>query len=162
MGVNELLVPLLSNNYATRNKNTSLRTRFSGGKGGIRIPPSLRTLRVCFAKGARWKIKTRLAGRAFLAGREGFEPSVDTRPTTVFETVPFNHSGTFPNILLRAVLYPNSRALTARSLATIRRWNVKRDNKLPADFAASIFPSAPRQGQLRRGRGRSSSPYLLR
>lgn len=31
-----------------------------------------------------------------LAGREGFEPSVDTRPTTVFETVPFNHSGTSP------------------------------------------------------------------
>ena len=30
------------------------------------------------------------------AERVGFEPTVDTRPTTVFETVPFNHSGTSP------------------------------------------------------------------
>ena len=27
---------------------------------------------------------------------EGFEPSVDQRPTTVFETAPFNRSGTPP------------------------------------------------------------------
>ena len=32
----------------------------------------------------------------FLAEREGFEPSVATRTTTVFETVPFNHSGISP------------------------------------------------------------------
>ena len=31
-----------------------------------------------------------------LAERVGFEPSVDTKPTTVFETVPFNNSGTSP------------------------------------------------------------------
>src|SRR4030042_4913215 len=30
------------------------------------------------------------------AGRVGFEPAVGTSPTTVFETVPFNHSGTSP------------------------------------------------------------------
>ena len=43
------------------------------------------------------KTKTRPCGRvSILAGREGFEPSVETSPTTVFETVPFNHSGTFP------------------------------------------------------------------
>ena len=31
-----------------------------------------------------------------LAERVGFEPTVGTSPTTVFETVPFNHSGTSP------------------------------------------------------------------
>src|SRR5512140_318067 len=31
-----------------------------------------------------------------LAERVGFEPTVATRATTVFETVPFNHSGTSP------------------------------------------------------------------
>ncbi len=31
------------------------------------------------------------------AERVGFEPTVATRATTVFETVPFNHSGTSPN-----------------------------------------------------------------
>jgi hypothetical protein len=30
------------------------------------------------------------------AERVGFEPTVGTSPTTVFETVPFNHSGTSP------------------------------------------------------------------
>jgi hypothetical protein len=44
------------------------------------------------------KQKCALADTFSLAGREGFEPSVDTRPTTVFETVPFNHSGTFPDV----------------------------------------------------------------
>ena len=46
----------------------------------------------------RWKQKRTLADAFCLAGREGFEPSVDTRPTTVFETVPFNHSGTSPEL----------------------------------------------------------------
>ncbi len=32
-----------------------------------------------------------------LAERVGFEPTVREVPTTVFETVPFNHSGTSPN-----------------------------------------------------------------
>ncbi len=31
-----------------------------------------------------------------VAERVGFEPTVDTRPTTVFETVPFNRSGISP------------------------------------------------------------------
>ena len=31
-----------------------------------------------------------------LAERVGFEPTVGTSPTTVFETAPFNHSGTSP------------------------------------------------------------------
>ena len=31
-----------------------------------------------------------------LAERVGFEPTVATRTTTVFETVPFDHSGTSP------------------------------------------------------------------
>ena len=39
--------------------------------------------------------------QASVAGRGGFEPPVDTRPTTVFETVPFNHSGTFPGFPIR-------------------------------------------------------------
>jgi hypothetical protein len=33
---------------------------------------------------------------ALVAEGEGFEPSVDQRPTTVFETAPFNRSGTPP------------------------------------------------------------------
>ena len=32
----------------------------------------------------------------FVAERVGFEPTVDRGPTTVFETVPFNRSGTSP------------------------------------------------------------------
>jgi hypothetical protein len=32
-----------------------------------------------------------------VAERVGFEPTVATRTTTVFETVPFNRSGTSPN-----------------------------------------------------------------
>jgi len=36
--------------------------------------------------------------KALLAEGEGFEPSVDRRPTTVFETAPFNHSGTPPQM----------------------------------------------------------------
>ena len=32
-----------------------------------------------------------------LAERVGFEPTVPTRGTTVFETVPFDHSGTSPS-----------------------------------------------------------------
>ena len=35
-------------------------------------------------------------GRPFLAERVGFEPTVAQRTTTVFETAPFNHSGTSP------------------------------------------------------------------
>jgi hypothetical protein len=31
-----------------------------------------------------------------LAERQGFEPWVEINPTTVFETVPFNHSGISP------------------------------------------------------------------
>lgn len=30
------------------------------------------------------------------AERVGFEPTVEKNPTPVFETGPFNHSGTFP------------------------------------------------------------------
>ena len=47
----------------------------------------------------------------FLAEREGFEPSVATRTTAVFETAPFNHSGTSPverivnSLYVRAKLY---------------------------------------------------------
>jgi hypothetical protein len=50
----------------------------------------------------RQHAKTRPAGRV-LAEREGFEPSVATRTTAVFETAPFNHSGTSP--VMRAKLY---------------------------------------------------------
>ena len=32
----------------------------------------------------------------YAAERVGFEPTVETSSTTVFETVPFNHSGTSP------------------------------------------------------------------
>ncbi len=35
-----------------------------------------------------------------LAEREGFEPSRDTRPLLVFETSPFNRSGTSPKTLV--------------------------------------------------------------
>ena len=35
-------------------------------------------------------------GRPYLAERVGFEPTVTQRTTTVFETAPFNHSGTSP------------------------------------------------------------------
>ncbi len=38
----------------------------------------------------------RKIGRPFLAERVGFEPTVAQRTTTVFETAPFNHSGTSP------------------------------------------------------------------
>ena len=38
----------------------------------------------------------RKMGRPFLAERVGFEPTVAQRTTTVFETAPFNHSGTSP------------------------------------------------------------------
>ena len=62
----------------------------------------------------------------FSAGRGGFEPPVDTRPTTVFETVPFNHSGTFP--IVRAVLYPRFQCLNAAP-----------DSKLRASLADLIF-----------------------
>jgi hypothetical protein len=34
--------------------------------------------------------------RPYLAERVGFEPTVAQRTTTVFETAPFNHSGTSP------------------------------------------------------------------
>jgi hypothetical protein len=37
------------------------------------------------------------AVKGFLAERVGFEPTVTHWATTVFETVPFNHSGTSPN-----------------------------------------------------------------
>ena len=37
-------------------------------------------------------------GYGYLAERVGFEPTVATRATTVFETVPFNHSGTSPKV----------------------------------------------------------------
>ncbi len=33
-----------------------------------------------------------------MAERVGFEPTVATRTTTVFETVPFNRSGTSPGV----------------------------------------------------------------
>jgi hypothetical protein len=33
----------------------------------------------------------------YSAEREGFEPSVVHRATTVFETAPFSHCGTSPN-----------------------------------------------------------------
>src|SRR5512143_3219339 len=49
-------------------------------------------------EGRSMKQKRADNGAPSLAGRGGFEPPVDTRPTTVFETVPFNHSGTFPII----------------------------------------------------------------
>ena len=63
---------------------------------------------------ARWKQK-RVCNDAFcLAGREGFEPSVDTRPTTVFETVPFNHSGTSPGGVMFQDLKHRVRLIAAR------------------------------------------------
>ena len=35
----------------------------------------------------------------FSAEREGFEPPVPARSTTVFETAPFDHSGISPELL---------------------------------------------------------------
>ena len=32
-------------------------------------------------------------------GRVGFEPTVDAKPTTVFETAPIDHSGTSPGLV---------------------------------------------------------------
>jgi hypothetical protein len=74
-------------------KNASCRTR-SSREVGIRIPSP--------NGDPRQHAKTRPAGR-ILAEREGFEPSVATRTTAVFETAPFNHSGTSP--VMRAKLY---------------------------------------------------------
>jgi hypothetical protein len=39
------------------------------------------------------------AGYLGFAEREGFEPSVPPRSTTVFETAPFDHSGISPVLL---------------------------------------------------------------
>jgi hypothetical protein len=42
------------------------------------------------------------------AERVGFEPTVGQRPTTVFETAPFNHSGTSPfrGLIIAGFLFP--------------------------------------------------------
>ena len=44
--------------------------------------------------------------RVSLAERVGFEPTVAQRTTTVFETVPFNRSGTSP-VFVSGVPVPN-------------------------------------------------------
>ena len=48
---------------------------------------------------------------AVLAERVGFEPTVAQRATTVFETVPFNRSGTSPGAV-SGVPVPNTGALS--------------------------------------------------
>ena len=62
-------------------------------------------LRTCGEGGIRTYIPPAGTGRDLFrhpAERVGFEPTVGTSPTTVFETVPFNHSGTSP---IRATHY---------------------------------------------------------
>jgi hypothetical protein len=55
----------------------------------------------------------------FAAERVGFEPTVDTRPTTVFETVPFGHSGTSPFNLLECHAVHYAQAVTPQAPAII-------------------------------------------
>ena len=58
------------------------------------------------------------------AEREGFEPSVATRATTVFETVPIVHSGTSP--ACRHPLY--SKEQNELTTATVRNWSAVQEN----------------------------------
>jgi hypothetical protein len=56
-------------------------------------------------------------GFAFLAERVGFEPTVRKDPTTVFETVPFNRSGTSPKAAKGSIPYARGFVTSARRAA---------------------------------------------
>src|SRR5579872_1743529 len=86
----------------------------------------------------------RTPANALLAEREGFEPSVPTRSTTVFETVPIDRSGTSPSGT-RLILRP----CPTRQHASLRpqraRRAAKRDRSPPhrrAHSTASFFMAA--------------------
>ena len=71
-------------------------TRFSGHRR--RSETTRDTPAVAWPAGwpARKITQNKAAFRARVAEREGFEPSVPARGTTVFETAPFDRSGTSP------------------------------------------------------------------
>jgi hypothetical protein len=50
----------------------------------------------------------------------GFEPTVETSPTTVFETVPFNRSGTSP-VSFAPQLYQNPLSRKGQNRSVIKR-----------------------------------------
>ncbi len=73
---------------------------FSGGEGREALPTGVRIrTRIKLAKlneKAERVANCAPSQTCFQAERVGFEPTMTTRAITVFETAPFNHSGTSP------------------------------------------------------------------
>src|SRR6185503_5801593 len=109
-----------------------------------------------------------------LSGKGGIRTLGGPEPTTVFETVPFNHSGTFPcwdkiilcptcggdynRDLLASTMAGKHRLRSARII--FPRSNAVQDNRPHAYFELSIFLSVRRQAMLHHAQGKFSSQYL--
>ena len=76
------------------------------------------------------------------AERVGFEPTVDTRSTTVFETAPFNHSGTSPVRKIIAYLQ-NTLRQKQRSLASLAGERIIETLEISIPILERVLPGRP-------------------
>ena len=105
-----------------------------------------------------------LRTRISYSGEGGIRTLGGPEPTTVFETVPFNHSGTSP----RGITYQVYQCLVMRwrrdynlnfGLTTVLRLNASLDNRLPACSHRTVFGSMPWQAFPPHERERLSWSY---
>ena len=66
-----------------------------------------------------WSLEEESARLSLLAEGEGFEPSVAIKTTTVFETVPFVHSGTLPILSELEVMSPATERRTVPAVLAL-------------------------------------------